>query len=720
MQMGHKEWVAAQDPKVRGTWNLHKALLGSELSFFVLFSSISGAFGQPGQANYASANTFLDSFSQYRHNLNLPCSVIDIGIMEGVGFVSKNMTVLNQQRLIGCQMLQEQALLDSIQISIDDSLSSSQDWSHRSYSNHRQLLIGLGCNKPLSDPSNRILWKRDIRTSIYWQLESNNKPVIESSKGAFREFLNFLPTNPQSLEDPENVKIVTNEISHTVCGFMMWPEEEVNEATSLTSMGVDSLVSVEIRNWYRRILGVDVSVLGITTAGTVGRLGELAIASLQKKYNQAGKSKPDVNGKGISLNAGSGAFQDEMNFDLPAKISAYTETPWDLQGLMAHPISTLRERANVFLTGATGYLGTQILQKLIRSDKVDRVVVLVRARSVQHGLDRVKETAEMTDWWSLGDEEKLEIWVGDLAKKDLGLSPEQFLRLQGESVKDPNVDAIIHNGAVVNWSTSYENLQKINVDVNVDLLRIAAVSPSFPKYIYVSGGIKKSTYPSESAFIAALSKAENGYFQTKAVSEGIVQEIVSRLPTEQNRLSIVKPGLILGAGATGIANIDDILWRLVGTATILHKYPIDPATAWLPLVGADTVAETIVSQLFNTGAIPPFIDMLNGLLMNDLWSIVNEELWQPCASIEKKDWIQLAMDQIDEAGRKHPMWALQDYLSYEKWLADAKEGFTVSETLKLNLRNSVQHLQRIGYIRSSVEQEVESPNERIMKRSAMA
>lgn len=47
------QWKAANLPKVRGTWNLHNAIIsaGLDLDFFILFSSLSGIIGRPGQAN---------------------------------------------------------------------------------------------------------------------------------------------------------------------------------------------------------------------------------------------------------------------------------------------------------------------------------------------------------------------------------------------------------------------------------------------------------------------------------------------------------------------------------------------------------------------------------------------------------------------------------------------------------------------------------------------
>ncbi|MFO7481154.1 amino acid adenylation domain-containing protein [Oceanibaculum nanhaiense] len=61
-----EELAAVLAPKLAGTLNLDRAIGAAPLDFFLLFSSLSGALGNPGQADYATANAFLDGFAEAR------------------------------------------------------------------------------------------------------------------------------------------------------------------------------------------------------------------------------------------------------------------------------------------------------------------------------------------------------------------------------------------------------------------------------------------------------------------------------------------------------------------------------------------------------------------------------------------------------------------------------------------------------------------------------
>jgi polyketide synthase 3/4 len=72
-------------PKVGGAWHLHRATLGQELDWFCSFSSAAALVGSPGQGAYSAANSWLDTFSRWRHAQGLPATAIAWGAWAQIG-----------------------------------------------------------------------------------------------------------------------------------------------------------------------------------------------------------------------------------------------------------------------------------------------------------------------------------------------------------------------------------------------------------------------------------------------------------------------------------------------------------------------------------------------------------------------------------------------------------------------------------------------------------
>ena len=156
--MTFAEWKQCVQPKVDGTWNLHQSSASANLDFFLLFSSICGISGQWGQANYNSANTFLDAFVHYRHGQNLPASVIDIGFMGCVGMAVENRALVAKLKKGGYHFLNEQDLIDALIVAITHSRPGKDPSMSKS-----QLGLGFRSAKPMTSASTQVAWKKDMR-----------------------------------------------------------------------------------------------------------------------------------------------------------------------------------------------------------------------------------------------------------------------------------------------------------------------------------------------------------------------------------------------------------------------------------------------------------------------------------------------------------------------------------------------------------------------------
>lgn len=169
--------------------------------------------------------------------------------MEDVRYVSQNPAVLDRLKATGARTLREQDLMNSLRQVMGTSAAKS---SGVDYSNHQQWVIGLRSTKLLSDRSNRPIWKRDVRMSMYRNVES----LAISGSGMEIETLGHNSScrgkRTSTLTEQSNADFLKREMGRRLCDFMLRSEEELDMQQPLAALGVDSLVAIEIHNRWRQ------------------------------------------------------------------------------------------------------------------------------------------------------------------------------------------------------------------------------------------------------------------------------------------------------------------------------------------------------------------------------------------------------------------------------------------------------------------------------------
>jgi hypothetical protein len=102
----------------------------------------------------------------------------------------------------------------------------------------------------------------------------------------FKQFLKNVSSNMSILKSEEAATTLAIEIGRTLFRFLM-RGDDFDVATELdlplASVGIDSLISIEVRNWIRRNIGIDFTVLDIVKSDNIRQMGEEAQAKLVKK-----------------------------------------------------------------------------------------------------------------------------------------------------------------------------------------------------------------------------------------------------------------------------------------------------------------------------------------------------------------------------------------------------------------------------------------------------
>ncbi len=467
---------------------------------------------------------------------------------------------------------------------------------------------------------------------------------------------------------------------------------EVGVTDNFFELGGHSLIAAQVVSRINRRLSASITVRNIFACPVVADLAE-------KVSEPPGPLTTDK----IDLRAEFQKFQQRLaGLSLPKPSN----------------FGTWKTPKSFLVTGASGFLGSSIVNQLLQRPEVCRVICLVRGDNDDHANKKMIRAAQKGRWWRHEFARRLEVWRGDLSRPRLGLDDSRWKRIGAGPTSNDAVGAIIHNGAIVHFQASYQHISDANINSTVDLLSAWSLAPSPPRFLYIMGGYFTGAEESDDQVLELLSGAHS-YAQTKFISEMLVRhqsERVCQLRPDAPRPRVVKPGMIIGDAAHGVCNVDDFIWRVVASAIRINGYnsqELDDPNAWLLLAGSDQIASRTVDSCMQSSVETQPVRFVDGVPVGLLWRILMDEHGYALKPMSAEEWLRHLKDDIDREGASHPLYPVFDILQQSQGFlgiprpTDGVPIFPVEETA-LRLRTSIDYLKEIGFFRTTTGQRLSS------------
>jgi acyl transferase domain-containing protein/NADPH:quinone reductase-like Zn-dependent oxidoreductase/acyl carrier protein len=244
-------------PKVLGALHLDELTRDDALDFFVVYSSGTTLFGNPGQANYVAANGWLEALAAQRRARGLPATCARWGAIGDAGYLARNQKTKDAlQSRMGGSALPFAAALDALE---DMLLADAADLGVMAF-DWRALSRFLP-----SAAAAKFSWMaRDFA--------SNDQ---EDAGGA--DIADLLA----SMDAADLHPVVVGMLKHEVGEILRLPIDKIDPGQSVYDMGLDSLMGVELVVALENRFGVRLPVMALNDNATLDKLASRLIELLR-------------------------------------------------------------------------------------------------------------------------------------------------------------------------------------------------------------------------------------------------------------------------------------------------------------------------------------------------------------------------------------------------------------------------------------------------------
>lgn len=269
-----EDWRDSMKPKVQGTINMHKAFCSSDATeFFVMLSSVASIVGSASQSNYAAGNAFLDAFAHARTEFSRGITryaTINVGVVEGSELVagaleqrSNSIGSIGSVSFDDVLAALEYSINPHVRFNIDDTVQHLMHFN-------RDTMEDVSGPSALSDPMyDHVPSKR-----------TQGDRTIDNSAGEGNKKKNVL----QAIEQAESIAEAENIVKQSLVNkFTAFIGDDVPDEVPIAALGLDSLVSIELKNWAKHTFRTPLQISELGNAHSMLDLAKLIVSRMNLK-----------------------------------------------------------------------------------------------------------------------------------------------------------------------------------------------------------------------------------------------------------------------------------------------------------------------------------------------------------------------------------------------------------------------------------------------------
>ena len=470
-------------------------------------------------------------------------------------------------------------------------------------------------------------------------LPRQKQPLEKSSKGtiirraAESRFEEIIKQSYNAQESDEVVEVRDEDLTKHLTALMQTvtsQSDELTEDVDLFSYGVDSIACMQLRTRVRRLIPNYQQTLPMSVIEDCGTIRRLTEYILRKRHGESNADEEDEEQLMQQLVTQNGCFPDHTTAG-QTNLQSTEQTSGEI----------------VVLTGATGALGTHILDLLQKSDQIDSIYCLVRGADEAAARERVGKALQQRGLSALllqdTERQKIHVVQAQLGEERLGLKDELYNHLAC------NATSIIHIAWTVNFRLKLRSFVKDNIAGVNNLLNLALAAPRSqpPRFTYCSStaSVMNAT-PDHSGHLAESishepsSASPLGYSRSKWVAEHICLAAHERTRL-RGRIAVVRVGQLAGDSKSGVWNTKEAWPMMLSTSRLINCLPDlgDEPLDWLPvdiaakafleITQTDTSPgqEMPVYHVLNPHQEPTWHTMLQWLYKKENFDIVTPQEW---------------------------------------------------------------------------------------------